>query len=107
MEALVKSLGMAILSQIDRPYIFFGHSLGGRIAFAFAEWIKNFRAPAPDFLAVSARRAPGARGPNVSNLSDSEICLYLEGLGGISREALGVSGVRRPLSAADSAPQSP
>ena len=88
MEVLVKSLGMAILSQIDRPYIFFGHSLGGRIAFALAEWIKKFRAPAPSLLAVSASLAPGARAPNVSNLSDSAFCLYLEGLGGISREAL-------------------
>ena len=88
MEVLVQSLGIAILSQIDRPYVLFGHSLGGRIAFSLAEWIKNFKAPGPSLLALSACRAPGEPGPNVSNLSDAAFCLYLEGLGGISGESV-------------------
>jgi medium-chain acyl-[acyl-carrier-protein] hydrolase len=88
MDQLIESLGDALISCLDRPFAFFGHSLGGRIAFAAAQRLKALGLPSPRLLAVSSSRAPGACGRNVSNLSDEAFRLHLQDLGGTPQDLL-------------------
>lgn len=85
---LVDRMLPALAGHLDRPFVFFGHSLGGRIAFALAQRLQLLRLPEPKLLAVSASRAPHISSLDVSTLSDAEFRDYLVSLGGSSREAL-------------------
>jgi len=63
-EPLLESLVPAIESQLDRPYLLFGHSMGALVAFELARALRKRGAPAPDTLFVSGRRAPQLPDPN-------------------------------------------
>ncbi len=58
MEALVDALVPALLPYLDRPFAFFGHSMGAVIGYEVAHRLRRDRGLAPVLLAVSARRAP-------------------------------------------------
>ncbi|NEQ47706.1 MAG: thioesterase [Leptolyngbya sp. SIOISBB] len=55
---LVDHLGTTLLSGLNQPFIFFGHSLGALIAFELTRWLRSRQLPLPDLLVVSAARAP-------------------------------------------------
>jgi medium-chain acyl-[acyl-carrier-protein] hydrolase len=89
MRTLVGALASAVTSYLDLPFIFFGHSLGARVAFALAEKLRSQNRPTPLLLVVSASLPPQkciAR--DVSAMSDAEFRGYLEELGGTPPEAL-------------------
>jgi medium-chain acyl-[acyl-carrier-protein] hydrolase len=89
MDQVVDHLIPAIVGQIDRPFAFFGHSLGGRLAFAVAQRLKTLASISPRLLAVSASRAPGSRAAvNVANLSDAAFHMHLLQLGGTPPDVL-------------------
>ncbi|MEM8931654.1 MAG: alpha/beta fold hydrolase [Acidobacteriota bacterium] len=58
MEALIASLDGAIRPLLDRPYAFFGHSLGASIAYELARTIEASGAKGPVRLITSGRRPP-------------------------------------------------
>jgi medium-chain acyl-[acyl-carrier-protein] hydrolase len=58
MEPLLDALVPELLPLLDRPFAFFGHSLGAWIAFGAARRLRDRRAPGPVRLFVSASRAP-------------------------------------------------
>jgi medium-chain acyl-[acyl-carrier-protein] hydrolase len=58
LAALIKVLGPALTSYIDRPFALFGHSLGALIAFEFARWLRRNSHPAPSGLFVASQPAP-------------------------------------------------
>jgi surfactin synthase thioesterase subunit len=57
---LVEALGELLLARVEVPYAFFGHSLGGLVAFELARWLRDRAGLEPLVLFVSATRAPQA-----------------------------------------------
>jgi medium-chain acyl-[acyl-carrier-protein] hydrolase len=55
---LVRELGAALLPSLDRPFAFFGHSVGAILIFEVTRWLRRHRNPMPQALFVSGRRAP-------------------------------------------------
>jgi medium-chain acyl-[acyl-carrier-protein] hydrolase len=62
-DAIVSEVAAAIAPLLDLPYAFFGHSLGGLIAFELARTLRERRAPALARLFVSASRPPHVPNP--------------------------------------------
>ena len=58
MDAVVDELAPIIMSTVDLPFAFFGHSMGALIAFNVARRLHAAGAPLPRQLFVSAHRAP-------------------------------------------------
>lgn len=56
--ALVRALAEALENSLDRPFAFFGHSMGALISFELARHLRERGCPQPAHLFVSARRAP-------------------------------------------------
>lgn len=74
----------------DRPFAFFGHSLGSLIAFEVTRELRRRERTAPRLLAVSARPAPhlpAYRG-QLHDRPDGELLAALSRLGGIPAEVL-------------------
>ncbi|WP_055480132.1 alpha/beta fold hydrolase [Sphaerimonospora mesophila] len=77
--------------QGNRPYAFFGHSLGAAIAYDVACAMRSEGVPGPRALIVSGRRSPYAprRVTRSHMLSDDEFVAWLVRLGGVPRVFLG------------------
>ncbi|MBI3243493.1 MAG: thioesterase [Chloroflexi bacterium] len=56
--SLVDVLAEAMLPYLDKPFAFFGHSLGALLSFELARVLRKRRGLNPAHLFVSARRAP-------------------------------------------------
>jgi medium-chain acyl-[acyl-carrier-protein] hydrolase len=83
--ALVEALG----PHLDRPFAFFGHSMGALLAFELARHLRREGRPGPRRLFVSGGRAPRRdRGPLLHNLSDPALLVELERLNGIPAEVM-------------------
>lgn len=76
---------------LDLPFAFFGHSLGGVVAFEVARQLHERRLPLPQRLFVSACPAPQLcrRERSRATLSDAELLRMLESFGGTPKEILG------------------
>jgi surfactin synthase thioesterase subunit len=76
---------------LDLPFAFFGHSLGGVLAFEVARQLHERRLPLPQRLFVSACPAPQLcrREKSRATLSDAELLQTLERFGGTPKEILG------------------
>jgi medium-chain acyl-[acyl-carrier-protein] hydrolase len=61
MAALVNALEAAITPYLDRPFAFFGHSMGAAIAFELARSLRRHGKTLPIALYVSGARAPQFR----------------------------------------------
>lgn len=75
---------------LDRPYAFFGHSLGALVAYEAARAVVAAGGPAPVHLHVSGRIAPQLSDPRrrLHRLSDPELLAELRALGGIPAAVL-------------------
>ena len=84
MPALVRRLGDAVLPWLDRPFAFFGHSMGALVAFELARELRRRRAPLPVRLIVSAHHAPQrrSRGRGRYRWSDERLVQDLRELNG-------------------------
>lgn len=58
MFQLVEATAEALRPFMDKPFAFFGHSMGGLISFELARHLRRTHAPMPARLFVSGRRAP-------------------------------------------------
>ncbi|MDI1476992.1 alpha/beta fold hydrolase [Polyangium sp. y55x31] len=58
MPPLTEALVPVLAPKLDRPFVFFGHSFGGHVAFAMARALRARGAAAPRALVVSSSRAP-------------------------------------------------
>jgi len=81
---MLDELYKAIQSLSDKPYVFFGHSMGGLIAFELARKLQ------PQILFVSGCGAPHIPDPNppIHNLPNDEFIKSLQRLNGIPGEVL-------------------
>ncbi|ETW94203.1 MAG: hypothetical protein ETSY1_35915 [Candidatus Entotheonella factor] len=55
---LVQALAAGLSPYLDRPFAFFGHSLGGLVSFELMHELLRQRRPSPVHLLISAMRAP-------------------------------------------------
>ncbi len=88
MEELVAALGEAIQPHLDRPFAFFGHSMGAGVAFELTRWLRRRGLPLPSALMVSGARAPQLRLAPLPPVAwdDRTLLVELRRLGGIPPE---------------------
>lgn len=58
---LIDAIVRAITPYLDTPFVFFGHSLGGLIAFEICHQLRIERSPLPKHLIISGCAAPNLR----------------------------------------------
>jgi medium-chain acyl-[acyl-carrier-protein] hydrolase len=84
---LIEGLARAIEPLLDKPFSFFGHSLGGLIAFELARQLHR-RNHHPDSLFVSACAAPHLPSPHppIRRLPDVQFLAQLKTMNGVPSE---------------------
>ena len=89
-EPLVEVLAREIVPLLDRPFAFFGHSMGATLGFELARRLRAEHGLEPNHLFVSGRRAPQLpeKDPEIHNLPDSEFVTEVERLNGTPRAVL-------------------
>ncbi|WP_010291653.1 thioesterase II family protein [Clostridium senegalense] len=84
MDSLVKYITNSILPYLDKPFLFFGHSLGARVAFEITHNLNSVYNKIPNCLIVSGSRAPHIPEPNpIHFLPDNEFLNAIGKLSGI------------------------
>ena len=58
LKPLVEKLAEVLLTYLDKPFTFFGHSMGGLVSFELAHLLRKEYNLIPDHLFISGRRAP-------------------------------------------------
>jgi acyl transferase domain-containing protein/surfactin synthase thioesterase subunit/acyl carrier protein len=58
MGELVDAIAREIMANVDRPFAFFGHSMGAMVCYEVARRLRESQAPMPSHLFLSARAAP-------------------------------------------------
>jgi medium-chain acyl-[acyl-carrier-protein] hydrolase len=87
---LVAALAQALSPLLDKPFAFFGHSLGALVSFELARQLRRQYGVHPVRLFVSAGRAPQIphRGPPIHILPEKEFLAELRRLNGTPSELL-------------------
>ncbi len=87
---LVDNLGEVIRPLLDKPFAFFGHSMGAIIAFELARTLRRKYGAEPQTLFVAGRRAPQIPNgePVTYNLPKDEFTKELIELDGTPKEVL-------------------
>ncbi|MDX1378154.1 MAG: thioesterase domain-containing protein [Anaerolineales bacterium] len=87
---LIVELSNAIKPLLDKPFVFFGHSLGGTVAFEVTRILRQNGLPQPDSLFISACGAPQILDlqPAIHSLPDDKFVAVLNELNGIPQEIL-------------------
>ena len=87
---LMGALVEALRPVLDRPFVLFGHSLGGLLAFELARALRRQALPAPLHLLVSSSEPPPAAsdGPPLHSQPDQALVARLQRLGGTAPELL-------------------
>lgn len=96
-EPMIDNLGdladavvTALTPWLDRPFAFFGHSMGATLAFEVTRRLEQGAGPAPLHLFASGRRAPSRhRDENVHLGGDDRIIAELTELSGTDTRVLG------------------
>ena len=90
LQELVSAIIPIITPDLDKPFAFFGHSMGALIAFELTRLLRDRALPLPTHLFVSGRRAPQLPedDPPSYNLPDEELIKKLRWLKGTSSKIL-------------------
>ncbi|MEM8718483.1 MAG: alpha/beta fold hydrolase [Cyanobacteria bacterium P01_G01_bin.39] len=84
LNSLLLDLSAALLTYLDKPFIFFGHSMGGLISFELTRLLRRKYNKSPIHLFISACRAtqlPRLK-PNIHHLGDRAFTQEIIRLGG-------------------------
>jgi medium-chain acyl-[acyl-carrier-protein] hydrolase len=106
LPALIEALTPALLPDLDRPFMFFGHSVGALISFEVARQLRRTGHLSPSHLVVSGRSAPqlpAATRP-IHQLPDADFLAELQRYSGtpaIVLENADVMNVFMPILRAD------
>ena len=94
---LIQKLGDAIAGYLDRPYAFFGHSMGVLISFELARYLRRKRQNMPIHVFVSAHHAPQVPypAPPISQLPTALLIEQLRHLEGTPEEVLQSDDIMR------------
>lgn len=89
-QSLVEAVAHAILPHCDRPFAFFGHSMGAIISFELARFLRRHNGPQPTHIFISGRRAPqlNVNDSPTYSLPEAEFAEELRRLNGTPREVL-------------------
>lgn len=90
LNTLLDGLESAISPYLDKNFAFFGHSMGAQVAFELSRRLQEKGKSKPDFLFVSARKAPQIpqRRRPLHSLPETEFRAEIERLNGTPKEAL-------------------
>lgn len=87
---LVEAIADGISPLLDRPFAFFGHSMGALISFELARYLRRQQHPGLAHLFVSSRPAPQLtdQDPPTHNLPEAELIKKLRWLKGTPKAVL-------------------
>lgn len=87
---LLEPLASALKPFLDKPFAFFGHSMGALVCFEVARFVRRQWRALPRHLFVSGRSAPQLNREHrpLYNLPKDELLVDLKQLGGTPREVL-------------------
>ncbi|MBD2665592.1 hypothetical protein B6N60_03548 [Richelia sinica FACHB-800] len=90
-EPLVNAIASVISPYLDKPFAFFGHSMGGLVSFELTRLLRQHYGLLPVHLFISGRRAPQLPDskPSVHNLPEAEFIAELHRLNGTPPAVLG------------------
>lgn len=90
MRPLIQAIGRALLPYLDKPFAFFGHSMGALISFEVIRHLRKEGGVHPEYYFVSGHSAPQISGlhPPVNALPDSDFINKLKRLNGTPDELL-------------------
>lgn len=102
MDALVEGVLDAFADdlgdRLQRPFAFFGHSMGARVSFALAHGLAAAGLPGPTALFLSATPGPTVRDwKHAHQLPDEELLQHLSELGGLPETMLGAPELLRRM----------
>ncbi|MDJ1133697.1 thioesterase II family protein [Streptomyces iconiensis] len=106
LDDLVEALAEAVEPLLDRPYAWFGHSMGALVAYEMCRAARGLGQREPERLLVSGRRAPHlpSRQRRVHDAPDDALVAHLRELNGTPAEVLDSSaalGALLPMMRAD------
>ena len=106
LHALVAPLATALLPALNKPFAFFGHSMGALISFEVVRYLRQHHGILPEHLFVSGCRAPHIPIPHplIHQLPDIEFSQALRRYGGTPEGVLQNSELMtlfRPILRAD------
>lgn len=89
-ETLVDAIASVIHPHLDKPFAFFGHSMGGLISFELARLLRKQYGNSPFHLFISGRRAPQLPNlkPPIYNLPEPAFIEELRQLKGTPKAVL-------------------
>lgn len=84
LQLLVQAIAIALLPYLDKPFAFFGHSMGGLVSFELARLLRKNYGKVPVHLFVSGYRAPQVPDPDppIHDLPEPEFLEELRRLNG-------------------------
>ncbi|WP_103667729.1 thioesterase II family protein [Pseudanabaena sp. BC1403] len=90
LEPLIQAIASALLPEMDKPFAFFGHSMGALLSFELARFLRDNHQRAPLHLYVSGRRSPQipSINPPTYDLPEPEFFAELRRLNGTPAEVL-------------------
>lgn len=90
LAALVDKIHENIQPLLDKPFAFFGHSMGGLVAFELARRLRNSQSSQPSLLFISGCPAPHLPkyGRPIHNLPDAQFLNSLRELNGTPAEVM-------------------
>lgn len=90
MEPLVSAIATSILPSLDKPFAFFGHSMGGLVSFELARLLRAKYNIQPAYLFISGRHAPQIPSPAspIHDLPEPEFIAQLRRLNGTPQAVL-------------------
>lgn len=88
--SLAQSVYQDILPMLNKPFVFFGHSMGALLSFELTRLLRRARGLTPEHLFVSAAIAPHRREneSQLSELPDDELLMKLYKYNGTPKEVL-------------------
>lgn len=90
LEPIVEAIAMQIQPYLDKPFAFFGHSMGGLISFELTRFLVTKYEISPVHLFISAHRAPQIpqSRPQIHDLPKSDFIAELRHYNGTANEVL-------------------
>jgi len=90
LRLFIKAICDAVAPLADRPFAFFGHSMGATLAYEVARALRDQGARQPEFLFLSGQSAPHLPRvrPKLHALRDDQLVLALRALNGTQDELL-------------------
>ncbi len=86
---LAQALSQSLRPEMELPFAFFGHSMGGLIAFELTRQLRREGAPLPTHLFISAKCSPKQVDEiNAHKISDEELIQVLRRYEGTPKEVL-------------------